>query len=109
MIFISSGDKSIMNREQSMKYVFDFGDWIEHISTLEAIEPSQSNAQYPREAKRNMLKYVNCVERLKKGKETAAVYVCLTCTKNPEEERLLCEDCVEKHEDKKHYVEKILY
>lgn len=94
-----------------MKYVFDFGDWIEHVLTLEAIEPPQPgvNAKRPREAKRNTPKYANCVECLKKGKETTAMYVCLTCTKNPDEERLLCEDCVEKHENKDHYVEKILY
>ncbi len=92
-----------------MKYVFDFGDWIEHGLTLEAIETPQPDAEYPREAKRNTPKYAKCVECLKKGKETTAIYVCLTCTKNPEEERLLCEDCVEKHERKDHYVEKILY
>jgi len=92
-----------------MKYVFDFGDWIEHVLTLEAIEPPQPGAKYPREAKRNTPKYANCVECLKKGKEATAIYVCLTCTKNPEEERFLCEDCVEKHESKDHYVEKILY
>ena len=92
-----------------MKYVFDFGDWIEHVLPLEAIELPQTNAKYPREAKRNMPKYANCVECLKKGKETVAIYVCLTCTKKPEEERLLCQDCVEKHESKDHYVEKIPY
>ena len=92
-----------------MKYVFDFGDWIEHVLTLEAIEPPQPGAKFPREAKRNTPKYANCVECLKKGKETTAIYVCLTCTKNLEEERLLCEDCVEKHESKDHYVEEILY
>ena len=92
-----------------MKYVFDFGDWIEHVLTLETMEPPQPKAQYPREAERNTPKYANCVECLKKGKETTAMYVCLTCTKNPDEERLLCEDCVEKYENKDHYVEKILY
>ena len=92
-----------------MKYVFDFGDWIEHVLTLEAMELPQPDAEYPREAKRNTPEYARCVECLKKGKETTAIYVCLTCTKNPEEERLLCEDCVEKHENRDHYVEKILY
>jgi len=92
-----------------MKYVFDFGDWIEHVLTLESIEPPETAAKYPREAKCNTPKYAKCVECLKKGKETTAIYVCLTCTKNPEEERRLCEDCVEEHETKDHYVEKILY
>ena len=92
-----------------MKYVFDFGDWIEHVLTLEAIESPQPNAKHPREAKRNTPKYANCVECLKRGNETTATYVCLTCTKNPEEERLLREDRVEKHENKDHYVDEILY
>jgi hypothetical protein len=92
-----------------MKYVFDFGDWIEHVLTLEAIEPPQPAAQYPHEAKRNTPQYANCVECLKKGKEAAAIYVCLTCTEKPDQERLLCEDCTEKHKSKDHYVEKILY
>jgi hypothetical protein len=92
-----------------MKYVFDFGDWIEHVLTLQTIEPPQPNGEYPREAKRNMPAHAKCVECLKKGKETTAMYICLTCTKNPEEDRLLCEDCVEKHERKDHYVDKILY
>lgn len=51
-----------------MKYVFDFGDWIEHVLTLEAIEPPQPNAEYPRQAKRNTPKYANCVEWSEKGK-----------------------------------------
>lgn len=92
-----------------MKYVFDFGDWIEHVLTLEAIEPPQPDAEYPREVKRNTPKYVHCVDCLKKGNEMNATYICLTCTKYPEEERLLCEDCVEKHEHKDHHVDKILY
>ncbi len=92
-----------------MKYVFDFGDWIEYVLTIDAIEPPQPGAKYPREAKRNTPKYANCVDCLKKGKEVTAIYVCLTCTKNPDDERLLCEACVEKHESKDHYVEKILY
>lgn len=31
-----------------LKYVYDFGDWIEHELTLEAIEPAQSKTHYPR-------------------------------------------------------------
>ena len=94
-----------------MKYVFDFGDWIEHVLTLEVIEGPQPDAKYPREAKRNMPKYANCVECLKKGKENKATIVCQTCTKNPNEEKLLCELCAEKHAERyeEHYTELILY
>ena len=90
-----------------MKYVFDFGEWIEHVLTLEAIEPPQPGAEYPREATRNAPKYANCVECQKKGERNSAVFICFSCTKSPNEERLLCEKCAEKYED--HYVEKILY
>jgi hypothetical protein len=31
-----------------MKYVYDFGDWVEHELVLEAIEPPQSRVRYPR-------------------------------------------------------------
>jgi len=96
---LSVGDK--------VKYVFDFGDWIEHVLTLEAIEPPQPDAEYPREATRNAPKYTDCVECQRKGKKNTAVFICLSCTKSPDDERLLCEKCAEKHED--HYVEKILY
>jgi hypothetical protein len=92
-----------------MKYVFDFGDWIEHVLTLEAIEQPQPGLQYPREAERNAPHYANCVDCLKKGKETRAIYVCITCTEDLQEERFLCQSCVKKHENKDHYVDKILY
>jgi hypothetical protein len=90
-----------------MKYVYDFGDWVEHTLTLEAIELPQSGAKYPREAQCNAPEYVKCVECAKKGKETTALYICFTCTKNPDNERFLCEDCLDKHEE--HYIEKIVY
>jgi hypothetical protein len=65
-VTIAELDLAVGNK---MKYVFDFGDWIEHILTLEAIEPPQpgANAKRPREAKRNTPQYANCVECLKKG------------------------------------------
>ncbi len=35
-----------------LKYVYDFGDWIEHRLTLEAVEKPQAGAKYPREVAR---------------------------------------------------------
>jgi len=32
-----------------LKYVFDFGDWIEHTLTLVAIHPAEQGVEYPRE------------------------------------------------------------
>jgi hypothetical protein len=37
---IAEGDK--------LKYVYDFGDWIEHILTLEAVTEPERNVEYPR-------------------------------------------------------------
>ena len=90
-----------------MKYVFDFGDWIEHTLTLEAIESSAPKVDYPREVGRNQPKHVYCVECKQEGRQSVAQYICVTCSSGPENERLLCEKCLEKHED--HYVEEILY
>ena len=36
-----------------LKYVFDFGDWIEHTVTLKALGNPQPDVKYPREAARN--------------------------------------------------------
>ncbi|RPI27418.1 MAG: hypothetical protein EHM70_17875, partial [Chloroflexota bacterium] len=51
---LSVGDK--------LKYVYDFGDWIEHSLTLEAIEEPEPRGKYPREAGHNEPEYVDCVE-----------------------------------------------
>jgi hypothetical protein len=92
---------------EQLKYVYDFGDWIEHQLTLRAIESPQSNIKFPREAARNRPEYAYCVECLKKGKQKVAKWICLECTTGPEQEILLCEKCADKHED--HYIEEILY
>ena len=90
-----------------LKYVYDFGDWIEHRLALEAIEAPQSNVKYPREVARNQPEYVYCVECQKKEKQKVAKWVCLSCTEDSGQETWLCEKCADKHEE--HYLEEILY
>ena len=92
---------------EQLKYVYDFGDWIEHQLTLQALEAPQSNLKYPREVARNEPEYAFCVECQKKGKQQVAKWICLQCTTGPEQEILLCEKCADKHDD--HYLEEILY
>ena len=92
---------------EQLKYVYDFGDWIEHQLTLQAIEAPQGNINYPREVARNQPEYALCVECQKKGKQQVAKWICLECTTGAEQEILLCEKCADKHED--HYLEEILY
>ncbi len=90
-----------------LKYVYDFGDWIEHQLTLEAIEAPQNDVKYPREVARNKPVYAFCVECQKKGDQQVAKWICLQCTTGLEQEVLLCEKCTDKHDD--HYLEEILY
>jgi hypothetical protein len=93
---------------EKIKYVYDFGDWVEHILTLESIEGSQQGIKYPREVERNQPQYEYCVECQKKGKETIAEWMCLSCSNTEGKEILLCKRCVRRHEDD-HYVDEIIY
>jgi hypothetical protein len=88
-----------------LKYVYDFGDWIEHTLELEAIGDPQPDTEYPRIAEQNKPSYRNCTECKAKGKTTRAVWFCVTCTEA--KDVLLCDECAEKHDD--HYLEEIVY
>ena len=91
-----------------LKYVYDFGDWIEHYLTLEVIREPQPGAKYPREAERNQPEFVYCIECQKKGQQTVAKWICLECSTGPDEEMVLCQKCADKH-DEEHHIEEILY
>jgi hypothetical protein len=92
---------------EQIKYVYDFGDWIEHRLMLKAIDAPQSGVKYPREASRNEPKYAYCVECQEEGKQTIAKWICLQCSNKSDQEVLLCENCTDEHDD--HYLEEILY
>jgi len=90
-----------------MKYVYDFGDWVEHEVRLEKISTVEASKSYPAIVERNKPKYQYCVVCKSKGKETIATLICLQCST---EKKLVfvCEDCAnKKHED--HYVEEVIY
>ena len=90
-----------------MKYVYDFGDWVEHEVRLEGISMVESEKSYPALVGRNKPKYQYCVVCESKGKETIATLVCLQCS-TQKRVIFLCEDCADKkHQD--HYVEEIIY
>ena len=96
-----------LNPGDQLKYVYDFGDWIEHTLELKSVGELEPGAKYPREVARNKPKYLYCVNCAKTGKQTIAAWVCLTCSAEKQEEVALCAKCVEKHED--HYTEEIIY
>ena len=90
-----------------MKYVYDFGDWIEHEVRLEGIATAEAGKSYPAMVERNKPKYQYCVVCKSKDKDTVATLICLQCST---EKKLifLCEDCADKkHEE--HYIEDIIY
>ena len=97
-----------LQADDRLKYVYDFGDWIEHLLTLQAIDSSEKGQEYPREIARNRPRYVNCVTCQEKGETTVALYICLTCSNRESREIVLCTDCADRH-DEDHYLEEILY
>jgi hypothetical protein len=96
-----------LSANDRLKFVFDFGDWIEHTLTLVSIDPSQAGADYPREIARNKPKHVYCVDCEKKGKKVVAKWICLQCSRGPKSGAVFCEECAHEHEE--HYLEEILY
>lgn len=91
-----------------LKYVYDYGDWIEHLITLEEIGEPQERAKYPRITGRNKPEYQNCESCKAEGRKTIATWRCRECSERQGREVLVCEDCLNaKHED--HYTEEIVY
>lgn len=93
---------------QDLKYVYDFGDWIEHRVTLEEIVESEKRAKYPRIVARNKPRYTDCQSCQDQGRKSRATWVCIECSSQQQRDVLLCEGClVGGHEE--HYTEQILY
>lgn len=90
-----------------IKYVYDFGEWIEHEVKLEEITTVESGKRYPEVVERNKPNYQYCVVCKSKGRDTIATLVCLQCST---EQNLVfvCEDCADKRH-MNHYVEGIIY
>jgi hypothetical protein len=91
-----------------LKYVYDFGDWIEHQLKLEDIRETEENVRYPRITGKNKPKYQHCMSCQEKGKETTATLICIDCSNRDQEAIWVCEECADQyHED--HYLDEILY
>jgi hypothetical protein len=91
-----------------LKYVYDFGDWIEHRITLEAISEPEAKARYPRVVAQNKPRYQDCQSCLEQGRKSRATWICLECSNREQREVLICDKCDARyHQD--HYTEKILY
>jgi hypothetical protein len=97
-----------LKRGDELKYVYDFGDWIEHRITLEEIDEAEKQVEYPRIIARNKPRYRNCQTCQDQGRKSRATWICIECSNRQQREVLLCEDCLSReHED--HYAQEILY
>jgi len=91
-----------------LKYVYDFGDWIEHQITLEAIVAPEAGAEYPRIVGQSQTRHRYCQSCKAEGRKTVATWTCVDCSEEQQREVLLCEDCLAaQHED--HYAEELFY
>ncbi len=91
-----------------MKYVYDFGDWIEHTLTLEAITEPEAGARYPRVVAQNKPKYQDCEDCAHQGRQRRATWICHHCSAEQGRKVLVCEQCLlDNHED--HYADEIVY
>lgn len=103
---ISVGDIGLSASDR-LTYVYDFGDDIQHILTLEEIGEPEEGTEYPRVVAQNRPQYEYCTLCAERGKKTVATWICLDCSNKEGRRVVLCDDCLAEHED--HYVEEILY
>jgi hypothetical protein len=99
-LYLSPGD--------ALKYVYDFGDWIEHRLVLEFIGEPGENTSYPSITVQNKPSFQYCQVCKDEGRRTVASWVCYTCSSEAQGDFLLCETCMESHNED-HFLEEILY
>lgn len=95
----------------TLKWVHDFGDWIEHLLTVEAIsdpEADMNPADYPRKVAQNQPKLRYCGVCKAEGRKTPATWICMECSDEEDRDVLVCEDCLEKHH-LEHDADEIVY
>jgi hypothetical protein len=92
----------------ALKYVYDFGDWIEHTIELQAIAAPEADVTYPRIAEQNKPRYRYCERCKDAGRRTIATRICIDCSNRQQREVLICEMCLDAaHEE--HWSDEILY
>jgi len=91
-----------------LKYVYDFGDWLEHFLSLEGTLVVEKGVEYPRIVAQNKPRYRYCLICKEDGRKTVATVLCIECSSRKGKDVIACEDCFDKkHEE--HYGVDILY
>jgi hypothetical protein len=90
------------------KYVYDFGDWIEHRLTLEEVAEPEARVRYPRIVAQNKSRRQSCQACKSRKRQTVATWICLECSEAQQQDVLVCEECLTAtHED--HDAEEVVY
>ena len=63
-----------------MEYVYDFGDYVQHVLSLESVTPTSAEQEYPRVVAQDRPRHRYCIECEKAGKKTVATWVCVDCS-----------------------------
>ncbi len=92
----------------SLKYVYDFGDWVELVLDLEAIDAPEEGAEYPRVVAQNRPRYRYCEHCKEEGRKSVATWICIQCSNEEQRDVLVCEECLMEHHPD-HYADEILY
>jgi len=91
-----------------LKYVYDFGDWIEHRIILDEIVEPEARVKYPRIGAQNKPRYQYCQACKEKGRRTVATWICIECSNEQAQQVLVCEKCLTaEHEE--HYADEVVY
>ena len=91
-------------------YVYDFGNEVRHIITLEKISEPEDGVDYPRLIAKNRPRYRYCGECERAGKRTVATLVCVECPGEHYGHIYLCEGCAERlHGEDDHHLEEVVY
>ena len=91
-----------------MEYVYDFGDDIQHVITLEKIKESEIRCQTPCIIVKSRTRLKYCKQCKNGGKKVKAKWQCMECLKTTGELIYSCDDCHERdHEE--HCTKKIVY
>ncbi|TKJ22217.1 MAG: hypothetical protein CEE42_13065 [Promethearchaeota archaeon Loki_b31] len=92
---------------KNMEYVYDFGDDIQHVVTLEKIKESEIRYQTPCIIAKNKPRFRYCKSCKSEGKKVKAKWECIECLENTGKLIYLCEECyMSNHEN--HYAKEIM-
>jgi hypothetical protein len=84
------------------EYVYDFGDNLQHILTLEKVQEIEGGIKYPQVVAKSKPRYRYCESCKENNKKVVATWICHECIE------FLCEDCLDAH-DEECYVDEIVY